>query len=143
MYKDPQTTLLNNLLMFWAILIQAKWRLVHDMFTTDLFLWNNKFPYNVTLEQHQWKSTKSIYSLRSPFLIIKYEEHKSRQGKVCMQQVYVEWTRIYHIGGVMVLNAIFNNYFSYIVAVSFIGGGNQSTWRKTPTCRKSLTNFIT
>jgi len=31
--------------------------------------------------------------------------------------------------------------FSYIVAVSFIGGG--STWRKPPTCRKSLTNFIT
>jgi len=28
----------------------------------------------------------------------------------------------------------------YIVAVSFIGGGTQ---RKPPTCRKSLTNFIT
>ena len=34
-------------------------------------------------------------------------------------------------------------YFSYMVAVSFIGGGNQRTWRKPPTCRKSLTNFIT
>jgi hypothetical protein len=32
---------------------------------------------------------------------------------------------------------------SYNVAVSFIGGGNQSTRRKLPTCRKSLTNFIT
>ena len=30
----------------------------------------------------------------------------------------------------------------YIVAVSFIGGGNQSTRRKPPTCHKSLTNFI-
>jgi len=29
------------------------------------------------------------------------------------------------------------------VVVSFIGGGNRSTWRKPPTCRKSLTNFIT
>jgi len=29
------------------------------------------------------------------------------------------------------------------VAVSFIGGGNQSTQRKPPTCRKSLTNLIT
>jgi len=29
------------------------------------------------------------------------------------------------------------------VSVSFIGGGNQSTWRKPPTCHKSLTNFIT
>jgi hypothetical protein len=32
---------------------------------------------------------------------------------------------------------------SHIVAVSFIGGGNRSTWRKPPTCRKSLTSFIT
>jgi len=29
------------------------------------------------------------------------------------------------------------------MVVSFIGGGNQSTRRKPPTCRKSLTNFIT
>ena len=34
-------------------------------------------------------------------------------------------------------------YFSYIVAVSFIGGVNRSTRRKPLTCRKSLTNFIT
>jgi hypothetical protein len=33
-------------------------------------------------------------------------------------------------------------YFSYIVAISFIGGGNQSTQRKTPTCCMSLTNFF-
>ena len=31
--------------------------------------------------------------------------------------------------------------FSYIVAVSFIAGGNRRTRRKPPTCRKSLTNF--
>ena len=29
------------------------------------------------------------------------------------------------------------------MAVSFIGGGNQSAHRKPPTCRKSLTNLIT
>jgi hypothetical protein len=34
-------------------------------------------------------------------------------------------------------------YFSYIVAVSLIGGGNRSTLRKLLTCSKSLTNFIT
>jgi len=28
--------------------------------------------------------------------------------------------------------------FSYIVAVSFIVGGNRNTQRKTPICRKSL-----
>jgi hypothetical protein len=32
-------------------------------------------------------------------------------------------------------------HFSYIVAVSFIGGGNRNTQRKPPACRKSLTNF--
>jgi len=37
----------------------------------------------------------------------------------------------------------FQQFFSYIVAVSFIGGGNQRTQRKPPTCCKSLTNFIT
>ena len=34
-------------------------------------------------------------------------------------------------------------YFSYIVAVSFICAGNRSVRRKCPTYLKSLTNFIT
>jgi hypothetical protein len=37
----------------------------------------------------------------------------------------------------------FQQYCSYIVAVSFIGGGNRRTRRKPPTSRQSLTNFIT
>jgi len=37
--------------------------------------------------------------------------------------------------------SVFQEYFSYIVAVSFIGWGNRSTQRKPPTCQKSLTNF--
>ena len=37
----------------------------------------------------------------------------------------------------------FQQYFSYIVEVSFIGGGNRSTRIKPPTYRKSPTNFIT
>ena len=36
---------------------------------------------------------------------------------------------------------ILQQYFSYIVAVSFIGGGNHNTQRKPPTCRMSLTNY--
>jgi hypothetical protein len=36
----------------------------------------------------------------------------------------------------------FQQYFSYIVVVSFIGGGNWSTRRKPQTRRKSLTNFF-
>ena len=41
---------------------------------------------------------------------------------------------------------VFNNtqkYFSYIMAVSFIGGGNLSTQRKPQILHKLLTNFIT
>ena len=37
----------------------------------------------------------------------------------------------------------FEQYFSHIVAVSFIGGRNQSTRKTPPTCHKSLRNFIT
>jgi hypothetical protein len=36
----------------------------------------------------------------------------------------------------------FQQYISYIVAVSFTGGGNRRTQRKPLTCCKSLTNFI-
>jgi len=39
---------------------------------------------------------------------------------------------------IMVFNSTFNKYVSYIVVVIFIGGGNRSTWRKPPTCSKSL-----
>ena len=42
-------------------------------------------------------------------------------------------------GWVMVFKTTFNNIsLFYIVVVSFIGGGNQITRRKLPTCRKSL-----
>jgi hypothetical protein len=38
--------------------------------------------------------------------------------------------------------ACIQQYFSYVVAVSSIGGGSRRTRRKPPTCRKYLTNFI-
>ena len=37
----------------------------------------------------------------------------------------------------------FHHYSSYIMAVSFIGGGIRITRRKQQTCHKSLTNFST
>ena len=43
---------------------------------------------------------------------------------------------------VMVFKCHFQQYFSYIVVVSFIGGGNRSTRRKPPTRSKTLTSFI-
>jgi hypothetical protein len=38
---------------------------------------------------------------------------------------------------------VFSSTFSYIMAVIFIVGRNRSNQRKPPTCRKSLTSFIT
>jgi hypothetical protein len=37
----------------------------------------------------------------------------------------------------------FGAFKNISVAISFIGGRNRITRRKLPTCRKSLTNFIT
>jgi len=37
-------------------------------------------------------------------------------------------------GSVLLVEETGVPYFSYILAVSFIGGGNQSTWRKPLTC---------
>jgi hypothetical protein len=55
---------------------------------------------------------------------------------VCKPGMY-EWVRV------MVINPILKKYFSYIMGVSFIEGGNWRTQRKPLTCHKSLTNFIT
>jgi hypothetical protein len=45
----------------------------------------------------------------------------------------------------MVFDATFNNISvtMYIVAISFIGGGERNTRKILLTCHKSLTNFIT
>lgn len=37
---------------------------------------------------------------------------------------------------------LFQQNFSYTIAVNFIGGGDWHTWRKYLTCSKSMTNFI-
>jgi hypothetical protein len=53
----------------------------------------------------------------------------------------VKYTVDQGYGWFMVFYATFKKYFSYIVAVSFIGGGNWSTRRKPPTCHKPLTIY--
>ena len=63
-------------------------------------------------------------------------------------QVGVVMTSVYQslqvcFGLVYGVLCYFQQYFSYIVAVSFIDGGYRRTRRKPPTCRKSLTSFIT
>jgi len=48
---------------------------------------------------------------------------------------------IWLVGWFIVCNATFHNI--WVMAVSFIGGENRSTEKKTSTLRKSPTNFIT
>jgi hypothetical protein len=43
----------------------------------------------------------------------------------------------------LVFERHFQQYFSYIMATSFSGGGSRSTRRKPPTMGKQLVNFIT
>jgi hypothetical protein len=94
------------------------------------------------------------------FFVVIYISRKHRTNKIIIVlKYYVEllfaWSvaKIYHIHLKMYVDYIliwliysvyrhFQQYFSYIVTVSFIGGGNRSTRRKSPTCRKSPTNFI-
>jgi hypothetical protein len=56
-------------------------------------------------------------------------------------QLYSDFSAYPGKGGKWLYNT--GTDFSYIVAVIFIDGGNSSTRRKPPTCRKSMTNFIT
>ena len=63
---------------------------------------------------------------------------------IWIQLTYYQKHQPIRFGGLVYgVSCHFHQYFSYIVAVSFIGVGNQSTRRNPPTCRKSLTNFIT
>ena len=61
--------------------------------------------------------------------------------------VYVEWgLNQLAVNNICLFDGAlrhFQQYLSYIVAVSSIGGRNRRTERKPPTSRKSLTNFIT
>jgi hypothetical protein len=63
----------------------------------------------------------------------------------CQTQIHVCYKLVFcarnMVKGYGVNNHI-QQYFSYILTVSFISGGNQSTRRKPPTWHKSLAIFI-
>ena len=68
----------------------------------------------------------------------------SSQDQHCHNQKYY-WTSNNGLGreeGYGVYHQC-QQYFTYIVAVSFIDGVEWSTKRKPPTCHKSVTNFVT
>ena len=62
---------------------------------------------------------------------------------VCAQMTEYFPTKGRGLGSRCLSPLLFQQYFSYIVAVSFIGGGNRNTRRIPQSCRNSLTNFIT
>jgi hypothetical protein len=69
----------------------------------------------------KWKNGTILYSMFSQWKLLVVAQSAEYVDYVC----------------VMVFNATFQQYFSYIVAASFIGGGNRSTRHK------ALTNLNT
>ena len=69
----------------------------------------------------------------------RYSVRKSRQLIIVNQRSFKK--KNFWLLGFAIIT--FQQYFSYIVAASFIGRGNRITRRKLPTCLNSMTNFIT
>ena len=103
-------------------------------------------PYMVTIQFHlncrrSLECTILRRTGRKPYLIWFLSCPTQNCQKMVCRRGLVGW--LVDLCAKLWCSSPFQQYFSYIVAISFIGGGNRSTWRKPPTCRKSLTNFIT
>ena len=71
----------------------------------------------------------------------KYEILAFQGMKRCTVRVYLQLFVLFcFLDGVY---RHFQQYFNYIVAISFIGLGNRRTRGKPHTCHRSLTTFIT
>ena len=93
-----------------------------------------------------------ILNLFLSFLIVIYCILATRQANgSCLQQLRKSFRCSQAIIGnswqirvrALVFNATINNISVISVAVTFIGRGNCSIWKKPQTCRQSPTNFIT
>jgi hypothetical protein len=104
------------------------------------------FPHNLSKEE-----TLYLYIFFIYICIIASNDNNQCMQFVCPYCGHIDWNNKYSCTyDVLLLFSLgscclmpLSKYINYIVAVSFIGGGNWSTRRKAPTCRKSLTNFIT
>jgi hypothetical protein len=100
-------------------------------------LFNGFFPYSMASSRVQW--LLPVFNGLFP-----YSMASSRiQWLLPVFNGFFPYSSIHNRVMVRVVVFNFQQYFSYIVAISFIGGGNRSTRRKPPTCTKSLTNIIT
>jgi hypothetical protein len=122
-------TCVNHLvkMVYWTIINDTYIKIYLYKKVSQVILWH------ISIKCYQWN------------LIIKKEKVYISQ-KLLKVPLYFQngshdpVSTIWHYG----VKRHFQQYFSYIVAVSFIGWENRSTpGRKPPTCHKSLTNFIT
>jgi hypothetical protein len=97
----------------------------------------------------QWPATGRCFSQGTPVSSTNKTEHhdynwntvesgvKHDKPNLHILQIVHEYTSNMKVWFI-VFNATFNSISVIIVVFSFIGGGNRSTLRKTPTCRKSI-----
>jgi len=62
----------------------------------------------------------------------------NRYGGVSVSQLIMDMIRLSFACLLDGVERHFQQYFSNIVSINFIGGGNWRTQRKPPSCRKSL-----
>ena len=94
---------------------------------------SNKFEPFTVFGQSEFEGPRfDCISWRSVLLVGKLEDPEKTANK--NRHIHCIWLGLWFLMTLL---------FSYIVAVSFIGGNYRSTRRKPPICRKSLTNFVT
>jgi hypothetical protein len=122
-HVDQQCFRFKNIILLLSVYREYNtyWSITHIDFLGASWLWSyGSWIYNY-LCQSPWKLWVQI------LLMAKCTRYNIILNSKC---------RLWYL---MPLSTIFQ---LYIVAVSFIGGGNRIS-QKPPTCRKSLTNFIT
>ena len=92
--------------------------------TISTFFLYSAYSVEVTLQYTAWLSLRNVIEIQHAMM------------EVIELAIWVQFDCLFD--GV---SRHFQQYFSYIMTVSFIGGGNQRTQRKPPTCRKSLKNL--
>ena len=112
-------------------LLLHRWRLgasaVYSWHTPEARVYNSKL--------HIYKKILTQYYTPWPSFYMQYQVTSDQYFN------YIHDKIVFDLWCFMPLSTIFQ--LTYIFGVSFIGGGNRITWRKPPTCHKSLTNFLT
>ena len=93
--------------------------------------------------EHMFKNKVMIFLQIYQIYLQSRDRHRFLRSTVLMQNINLVFASTYSSFMVYCVLRHFQQYFSYIVAVSYISGGNRSTRGEPPICRKSLTNFIT